>query len=66
MALKQSQKEFGEVSSRLRHELERFDRMKVADLTTSLQSFLESLLLKQKEVVLTWEGYFVELGAATG
>lgn len=55
--------EFANVSIRLRQELQRFDREKVVDLTASLHAFLESLLVTQKEIVVTWESYFTELAA---
>ncbi|KAI9032265.1 Vps5 C terminal like-domain-containing protein, partial [Hyaloraphidium curvatum] len=60
VALKQAQKEFAEVSAKLRQELERFDRERVVDLAKSLQEFLESLLFTQKEIVVTWESYYAE------
>ncbi|KAJ3046011.1 Vacuolar protein sorting-associated protein 5 [Rhizophlyctis rosea] len=55
-----AKKEFDDVSSRLREELDRFDKEKVTEFAASMKGFLRSLLETQKEVVAAWQSYFDE------
>ena len=54
-----AKRDFEEVSNRLRMELERFDRDKVASFATSMRGFLRSILETQKEV---WTCYTAQNG----
>ncbi|KAH8554393.1 Vps5 C terminal like-domain-containing protein [Umbelopsis sp. PMI_123] len=51
-------KEFEEISKLIKSELDRFDKEKVEDFKIGVESFLESIIENQKQIIALWESYF--------
>ncbi|CAG8513478.1 9427_t:CDS:10 [Paraglomus occultum] len=49
--------EFEDVSKLIKAELDRFDKEKVEDLKTGIESLLESTVQTQKKIIALWESY---------
>ncbi|KAK6355267.1 Vacuolar protein sorting-associated protein 5 [Orbilia brochopaga] len=52
---------FDEMGRLMRNELERFEREKVDDFKSGVETFLESAVEAQKEVIELWETYLLQL-----
>jgi len=53
-----SRKEFEDISKLIKSELDRFDKEKVEDFKVGVESFLESIIENQKQIIALWESYF--------
>lgn len=49
--------EFDQCSKLIKSEMARFEQERVDDFKTSLQSFLDGMISRQKELITTWENY---------
>ncbi|KAI9886705.1 MAG: Transcription initiation factor TFIID subunit 5 [Watsoniomyces obsoletus] len=54
---------FEDMGRLLKNELDRFEREKVEDFKSGLETFLESAVEAQKELIELWETYLVQLDA---
>ncbi|KFY07675.1 hypothetical protein V492_06923 [Pseudogymnoascus sp. VKM F-4246] len=57
---------FEDMGRLLRTELERFEREKVEDFKSGVETFLESAVEAQKELIELWETFLVQLDAEDG
>ncbi|KAG5518187.1 hypothetical protein PMAC_003373 [Pneumocystis sp. 'macacae'] len=57
----QLKNDFDSISSILKEEIERFEIQKIDDFRGSVETFLESVIEAQKELIELWETYLVEL-----
>lgn len=57
---------FEDMGRVMRGELERFEREKVEDFKSGVETFLESAVEAQKELIEIWETYLMQLDAAEG
>ncbi|KAF8892263.1 Vps5 C terminal like-domain-containing protein [Infundibulicybe gibba] len=58
--------EFDHVSKLIKSELARFENERVEDFKNSLQAFLEGMITRQRELILTWENYQQQLLTRVG
>ncbi|KAG1881142.1 Vps5 C terminal like-domain-containing protein [Suillus subluteus] len=49
--------EFDQCSKLIKSEMARFEQERVDDFKISLQSFLDGMITRQKELIITWENY---------
>ncbi|EER24275.1 Vacuolar protein sorting-associated protein 5 [Coccidioides posadasii str. Silveira] len=54
---------FEDMGKLMRNELERFEREKVEDFKSGVETFLESAVEAQKELIELWETFFLQLDA---
>lgn len=57
---------FDDMGRVMRGELERFEREKVEDFKSGVETFLESAVEAQKELIEVWETYLMQLDADAG
>ncbi|CCJ29535.1 unnamed protein product [Pneumocystis jirovecii] len=57
----QLKNDFDAISNILKEEIERFEIQKIDDFRGSVETFLESVIEAQKELIELWEAYLVEL-----
>ncbi|KAI8855171.1 Vps5 C terminal like-domain-containing protein [Chytridium lagenaria] len=55
--VQQNRRQFEDVSTLLRLELERYEKEKIVDFTIAIQGFLRSLIDTQKEIISLWQTY---------